>query len=185
MNFFKKIIISFYVHRVIQRGINLYLSYANFGNPFSAAPSPSSPLFLLNTTCSCLPLTLWQIDVFVNAPRATLRIMRGSSQCSQSDRAGPSTRYALVRWLTGRDVGTMTHNVNCEWILNFDEESDLDESQVIEWRVPPKPKSGWPLYDGQVLAVSGKFSAVLGLSRTRNCILPSHNMRHRSLLLWT
>lgn len=62
--------------------------------------------------------------------------------------------YALVRWLTGMYAGTYTHNVSTSWILNFD--PDSEESQLVEWRKPPMPKTGsWPVYDCEVLEVSG------------------------------
>jgi hypothetical protein len=57
------------------------------------------------------------------------------------------------------DNGTLTHNVNTEWIRDWDPKgATSEESYLIEWRVPPKPRDGkWPLYDGRVLDFSGKL----------------------------
>jgi hypothetical protein len=78
--------------------------------------------------------------------------------------------YALVEWVTGRYKGTLTSNVNIEWIKDFDG-SDVgsDESVVVEWRQPPMPKAGWPLFDAKVLEVSGKYSA----RNLPSCFMPS------------
>ncbi|KAE8738352.1 hypothetical protein FOCC_FOCC016172 [Frankliniella occidentalis] len=73
----------------------------------------------------------------------------------KSSGPGPSRRYCLVKWLSGRDVGTLTHNLDLDWVKDFEESDDYRvESHVIEWRVPPMPKSGWPLFDGEILEIS-------------------------------
>lgn len=69
-------------------------------------------------------------------------------------------KFALVKWITGAYADTMTHNVKISWIKDFQEENyhaAADESYIIEWRVPPQPKAGWPLFDGVVLEISGTF----------------------------
>ncbi|KAK3932906.1 Hydroxyproline O-galactosyltransferase GALT2 [Frankliniella fusca] len=48
---------------------------------------------------------------------------------------------------------TYTHNVDVGWIHAFDPQVPLEESYATEWRVPPQPKAGWPVYDGIVLEV--------------------------------
>lgn len=77
---------------------------------------------------------------------------------SSSQQQEPVLR-ALVKWLNGAEAGQFTHNVLVSWILNFDPDSDFrHESHVVKWKVPPKPKSGWPLFDCEVLEISGEYS---------------------------
>lgn len=65
---------------------------------------------------------------------------------------------ALVKWLEGADEGTYTHDVNVKWIVNFDAKSpQYPDTYAIEWRVLPKPRSGWPVFEGLVLDVSCEF----------------------------
>jgi hypothetical protein len=67
--------------------------------------------------------------------------------------------YALVRWLTGVNEGELTSNVKTTWIRAFDGEGvgDPGRSFVVEWRQPPKPRCGWPLFDAEILDVSSKY----------------------------
>lgn len=64
--------------------------------------------------------------------------------------------YACVKWLTGAYKNTITHDVKVDWILEFD--GVRDESYAIEWRVQPKPRAGWKVFDGVVLEASGKYN---------------------------
>lgn len=78
---------------------------------------------------------------------------------SRSRSASPASdamqKYALVEWLTGSFKGTFTHNVEVEWIDDFDDsEMFRPTGHAIEWRVAPKPKSGWHVYTGRVHEVS-------------------------------
>lgn len=77
----------------------------------------------------------------------------GSSESSEG-----SGLMALVKWMTGKFSGTFTHNVDTRWVLQFNPDDYLGESHVVEWRVPPKPRSGWPVWDGEILEVSGEYS---------------------------
>ncbi|KAK3910049.1 Coiled-coil domain-containing protein 187 [Frankliniella fusca] len=64
-------------------------------------------------------------------------------------------QFALVRWLTGDYCGTLTPNVPLDWIRDFNEtDGEYDESYVVEWRKPPMPRTGWPIFDGQIIDVS-------------------------------
>lgn len=73
------------------------------------------------------------------------------------NQAGEAKTLALVKWLTGKEAGQFTHNVDLEWILNFDPHSDFrQESHLVEWRTLPKPKNGWNVCDCQVLEISSK-----------------------------
>lgn len=87
--------------------------------------------------------------------------MTSRSRMSNSKRGhqdgGPGEQRALVEWLDGAYAGSYTHDVHTDWILNFEAMSPaLPETYAIEWRVPPKPRNGWPLYNGRVLDVSCK-----------------------------
>lgn len=66
--------------------------------------------------------------------------------------------HALVKWKDGVYEGRITHDVNVDWIVNFDSVSpEYPETYAIEWRVLPKPRNGWPVYNGLVMDVSCKF----------------------------
>ncbi|XP_034233030.1 uncharacterized protein LOC117640568 [Thrips palmi] len=67
-----------------------------------------------------------------------------------------SDMFALVKWLNGPHAGTLTPNLNVKWIREFNpvDHHDASEAYVVEWRRPPMPRSGWPLYDCNVLVVS-------------------------------
>ena len=84
---------------------------------------------------------------------------------------------ALVKWLTGRDSGTYTPDVLLDWVVDY-EECTPARSNVVEWRQPPKPKSGWPVFDAVVIAVSGEFLFLIVLeicirSLSTSCWPPS------------
>lgn len=71
---------------------------------------------------------------------------------------GVPKKYALVRWLSGTYRNQMTHNVDISWIRDLNDGDDFrDESYVVEWRIPPMPRSGWPLFDGKILEISGEY----------------------------
>lgn len=69
----------------------------------------------------------------------------------------PKRTCALVRWVDGPDEGLYNHDVDVKWIVNFNPKSPRPETYAIEWRQQPKPRAGWPVYNGEVLDVSGKF----------------------------
>lgn len=81
----------------------------------------------------------------------------GSS--GDKDTSGDSNRlHAMVEWEDGAEAGQITHNVDVDWILDFDAASpEFPETYAIEWRVPPRPRNGWPVLNGRVLDVSCKF----------------------------
>ncbi len=74
----------------------------------------------------------------------------------------PNQQYALVKWLSGENEGTYTHNVPMEWIRDFDPVKDVcfEESYIVEWRRPPMPRAGWDVYDCEVLEVSGECTSL-------------------------
>lgn len=76
-------------------------------------------------------------------------------------KSNPSRKqFALVKWLDGACKDTYTHNVEVSWIRGFDPDSlPFEDSFAIEWRQPPRPKNGWPVYNGLVIDVSCKLSA--------------------------
>ncbi|KAK3931224.1 Indole-3-acetic acid-amido synthetase GH3.17 [Frankliniella fusca] len=42
-----------------------------------------------------------------------------------------------------------------DWIIGIDAASpEFPETYAIEWRVPPRPRNGWPVYDGLVMVIS-------------------------------
>ncbi|KAK3922743.1 Topoisomerase 1-associated factor 1 [Frankliniella fusca] len=93
--------------------------------------------------------------------RRRSRSRSGSSTWSQSSSSSSRTvsrhprLYALVKWTNPKHVGQFTHNVDTTWIRGFDPEESFDSTgYTIEWRVPPKPRDGWNVYDGLVLEVS-------------------------------
>ncbi|XP_034245732.1 uncharacterized protein LOC117647870 [Thrips palmi] len=48
-----------------------------------------------------------------------------------------------------------THNAALDWIHDFDATSPrYPETHAIDWPVPPKPRSGWPVIEGLVLDIS-------------------------------
>lgn len=87
----------------------------------------------------------------------TVTMNRSQNTSLSLGSAPPATEsLALVRWLSGRHAGTMTHNVPVKWIRDF-VESDYSttESYAVEWRKPPTPRTGgWHVYDCTVLCVS-------------------------------
>lgn len=88
----------------------------------------------------------------------SLRSGGGSGTRVVPGESSPGGDFALVKWLSGKEKGKFTHNVQISWILLFDPEADFrSESHIVEWRVPPRPKAGWPVADAQVLEVSSKY----------------------------
>lgn len=83
-----------------------------------------------------------------------LRMPTTGSTRSDDEQRNKKT-YACVKWLSGAYKDSITHDVDLEWIVDFDARN-LEESYVIEWRVSPKPRTGWKVFDGLVLEVSGK-----------------------------
>lgn len=83
------------------------------------------------------------------------RSKNSSNSSSSNTGHSTSTLLALVEWL-GDHVGERyTHNVDTTWIKDFDPLQPLsEESYVIDWRVPPKPRAGYPVWDGKVLLTS-------------------------------
>lgn len=70
----------------------------------------------------------------------------------------PVLPCALVKWLDGAHANTFTHNVSLDWIHGINATSpEFPETYAVEWRVPPKPRNGWPLFDGYVIDISSEF----------------------------
>lgn len=75
-------------------------------------------------------------------------------------------KFALVKWASGDDEGTFSHDVPISWIRDFSEEADFkEESWLVEWRVPPKPTKGWDVYDAVVLAVHDDLKVLKELKK--------------------
>lgn len=84
------------------------------------------------------------------------RVLQSNGHGSSS-----SVRRALVKWLEGEHKGRYTHNVNIDWFMNLLAASPTrGETYAIEWRVPPKPRAGWPVIDAVVLEISCKLFLV-------------------------
>lgn len=90
-----------------------------------------------------------------------VRSQRGSNPSSSSSHGSSSTRRAeraLVKWAEGAHANQITPDVDLDWIIGIDAASpEFPETYAIEWRVPPRPRNGWPVYDGLVMDISCKF----------------------------
>lgn len=65
-------------------------------------------------------------------------------------------RFALVKWVSGKDNGKLTV-LETVWIKDFDDQNvDYNETYIIEWKSGKEPPAGWPVYDGKILKISGK-----------------------------
>lgn len=75
-------------------------------------------------------------------------------------------KYVLVRWTTGEYAGTMTPDIDIDWVrgsqtMSFNGEGkpvDGAGTVVIEWRVGKLDKSnGWPLHRAVILQASSMY----------------------------
>ncbi|KAK3916164.1 ATP synthase subunit beta [Frankliniella fusca] len=83
-----------------------------------------------------------------------VRPQRGSNPSSSSSSARRAER-ALVKWVEGAHANQITPDVDLDWIIGIDAASpEFPETYAIEWRVPPRPRNGWPVYDGLVMDIS-------------------------------
>lgn len=73
-----------------------------------------------------------------------------------------SSKYALIKWLSGQDKGKYSPDVPTSWIRDFnDNDKDFEESYVVEWRAGRKvPPGGWPVFDGLIICTSDKISVL-------------------------
>ncbi|KAK3919976.1 Rab3 GTPase-activating protein catalytic subunit [Frankliniella fusca] len=61
-------------------------------------------------------------------------------------------KLALIQWRSGPDNEVFTPNCPVKWITDFDEDEwDKETVYGVEWRKPPKPSRGWPIFDAVVL----------------------------------
>lgn len=88
--------------------------------------------------------------------------------------------YALVKFVSGDDAKKYSVGIPVEMIKDFDVDvflaGDYDASEVfcVEWREKKKkPKQGWPLYDVNVIHVSGKANQILLFQKCFTFIIQS------------
>ena len=83
--------------------------------------------------------------------------MKHRTNSSSMGQRSSDNRRALIKWTEGPDMGKLTYDLALDWILQFDAAAPVfPETYPIEWRVPPKPRNGWPVWDGVVLEISCK-----------------------------
>lgn len=68
--------------------------------------------------------------------------------------ASKTHKYALVQWIKENTLST----ISTDWIVEFNW-NNLDKTYLAEWRESGKKKTqeGWPVFEVDVLQVSGKL----------------------------
>lgn len=90
--------------------------------------------------------------------------------------------YALGKWLSGTGINTYIHDLDVEWIRDFNpNEFDDEESYIAEWRVGAKPKTGWDVFDVKIFEVSCEYPSFLLAQQCPQIIFVSSSLHFFTL----